>query len=104
MHSLFLRRHWLTAVLMVVLGLAFGIGQPARTAAPSADSPTAAAPGERFIVKLRATAQSAARQAAPGRLGALAVRQGLALQEGRHIVSGMHLMRVAVPAGAQSAA
>jgi serine protease len=100
-----LRARWLTALLVAALVPAqAGTAPPPHmsSAAPAAEP--AAAPAERFIVKLRATADSSAREAAPARIGALAKRNGLALQEARHIVSGIHLMRVTVPAGAQTSA
>ena len=64
----------------------------------AAAAPAAAAPAARFIVRLRATDDNTARGAAPARIGALAARHGLTLQEARHIVSGIHLMRVTLPA------
>ncbi|HEY0768599.1 MAG TPA: S8 family serine peptidase [Steroidobacteraceae bacterium] len=58
----------------------------------------AAAPGaeqaEGFIVKLRSSPLSDAAHAAPERIGALATRTGFALGKSRHIVSGIHLMRM----------
>jgi serine protease len=75
---------------------------PASSAAPvtsgAAPAP-AAASVERFIVRLRAATASAAYEAAPERVAALAARHGLAVAESRHIVSGMHLLRVAPRVG-----
>lgn len=48
----------------------------------------------RFIVKLRATPTSSAHEAAQQEIGALAARHDLEVVEARHIVSGMHLLRV----------
>ena len=62
------------------------------------------APAERFIVKLRATADSSAQQAAPARIGALIERDGLTLMDVRHIVSGMHLVRLQARRGGQTRA
>jgi serine protease len=75
----------------------------APTASPAVAPPAARVP-ERFIVKLRATADSTGLQAAPARIGALAQRNGLTLLEVRHIVSGMHLMRVQPPPGGATVA
>jgi serine protease len=90
------RLHWLGAVLLAVLA------QGHAAAAPSA-APAAASAEQRIIVRLRTTAESAAYQAAPGRVTALAARHGLAVAEARHIVSGIHLLRVSPRAGEGSA-
>jgi serine protease len=80
---------WLVGALLAALALT------ARAVTPDSGPPApAAAPVERYIVKLRATGESAGQQAAPARITALAARHGLTLRESRPIVSGMHLMRV----------
>jgi serine protease len=72
----------------------------AHAATPQSGLPApSAAPAERYIVKLRASGELSGRQAAPARIAALAARNGLRLHESRHIVAGLHLMRVA-PQGA----
>jgi serine protease len=58
---------------------------------------------ERFIVKLRASSGGSGREAAPLEIAALAARNGLAFIEARHIVSGMHLLRVRPPRGTSAA-
>jgi serine protease len=70
--------------------------QPAAAAAPAATV-------ERFIVRLRTTPASAAYQPATESVASLAARHRLVVAEARHIVSGMHLLRVTPPPG-QSAA
>jgi serine protease len=102
MRSSCLRLTWLTAILMAALAQGQALAQPPPTTPPQAP-PSAAAPAERFIVKLRATSVSSGLQAAAAQIGALAARTGLTLIEVRHIVSGMHLVRVQ-PRGAESAA
>jgi serine protease len=47
---------------------------------------------ERFIVKLRSAAAISSAQ--PAELGAIAARAGLQVLEARHIVAGLHLLRV----------
>ena len=47
--------------------------------------------------------ESAAYEAAPARVAALAARHGLAMAEARHIVSGLHLLRVTPRAGESTA-
>ena len=80
----------LGAVLLAAFAAAHALGAspvavPAVTSAPSV---------ERFIVRLRTTPASAAYQPAPERVAALATRHGLAVAEVRHIVSGIHVLRV----------
>ena len=87
---------------MAALAQGQALAQPPPTPPPQAPL-SAAAPAERFIVKLRATSVSSGLQAAPAQIGALAARTGLTLIEVRHIVSGMHVVRVQ-PRGAESAA
>ena len=87
------------AVLLVALGLPAALAAPAP--APPAEPATASA--QRLIVKLRTAPESAAWQGAPGRVASLAARHGLAVAESRHIVSGIHLLRV-TPRPAESAA
>ncbi|MBV8306937.1 MAG: hypothetical protein JO274_05610, partial [Gammaproteobacteria bacterium] len=60
--------------------------------------PDAAGP-ERFIVRLRATAEVPSYEPEPARVAALAARHGLAVAESRHIIYGMHLLRVTPRAG-----
>jgi serine protease len=86
-----LRRWWLGGILLTVMAAAQAQAQT--TAEPAAD---------RFIVKLRATATSSGREAAQQQVGALAIRHGLAVVEARHIVSGMHLLRVRSRPGVSS--
>jgi serine protease len=86
-----LRRWWLGGILLTVMAAAQAQAQT--TAEPAAD---------RFIVKLRATATSSGREAAQQQVGALATRHGLAVVEARHIVSGMHLLRVRTRPGVSS--
>jgi len=81
---------FLGAVLLAALAQVRALATP--PPAPPAAAP--AAPVERFIVRLRTTPASAAYQPAPERVAALATRHGLAVAEARHIVSGMHLLRV----------
>jgi serine protease len=85
MHAVFSRLPWITLVLMAVV-----IHAPA-----AAQEGPRAAPVERFIIKLRAPRQPAAQADMPARFGALAARHDLALQDTRHIVSDLHLMRAA---------
>src|SRR5579863_1331701 len=86
-----LRRWWFGGILLTVMVAAHAQAQA--TAEPAA---------ERFIVKLRATATSSGREAAQQQVGALATRHGLAVVEARHIVSGMHLLRVRSRPGVSS--
>ena len=88
--------------MIAALAQGQALAQPPPTPPPQAP-PSAAAPAERFIVKLRATSVSSGLQAVPAQIGALAARTGLTLIEVRHIVSGMHLMRVQ-PRAAENAA
>jgi serine protease len=90
---------FLGAVLMAALAPALVLAAPPRP--PAAATPAAAV--ERFIVRLRTTPASAAYQPAPGSVASLATRHRLVVAEARHIVSGMHLLRVTPPPG-QSAA
>ena len=101
MRSPCLRLRWLTAVLTAALVQGQALAQP--PSPPPQVPQSAAAPAERFIVKLRATSVSSGLQAAPAQIGALAARTGLALIEVRHIVSGMHLMQVRPRAGESAA-
>src|SRR6516162_3064988 len=87
----------LGAVLLAALAPAHAL------AAPTPPAPAPATAVERFIVRLRTTPASAAYQPAPERVAALATRQGLAVAEARHIVSGIHLLR-ATPRPGESAA
>ena len=86
----------LGAVLLAALAQAHAVAAP--PASPTA-APAAAPSVERFIVRLRASAAESSYEAEPGRVAALATRHGLAVAEARHIVSGMHLLRVAPRAG-----
>jgi serine protease len=88
---------------MAALTPAQALAQTPPPPQPQAPAASATAPAERFIVKLRATPVSSGLQAAPAQIRALAARTGLTLLEVRHIVSGMHLMRVQ-PRGGESAA
>ncbi|MBV8910719.1 MAG: S8 family peptidase [Gammaproteobacteria bacterium] len=99
MRSSCLRRWWLAGVLLAALGGAHG---QARPSVPSSQQAPASA-ADRFIVKLRATAISSGREAAPQEVGALATHHGLDVVEARHIVSGMHLLRVRGRSGASAA-
>ena len=90
-----MRLHWLGVVLMAALAQVPAVAAP--SAAPAAVSV------ERVIVRLRTTAESAAYEPAPGRVMALAARHGLAVAEARHIVSGIHLLRVSPHPGEGSA-
>jgi serine protease len=68
-------------------------------AQPVAADGSAAAPGERFIVKWRT------RAAAPADLSTLATRAGLRVLEARHITAGIHVLRLQSGApGAQTLA
>ena len=94
------RMPWLAGLLIAALAQA-----PVTAQAPNARPDTVpAAPPARFIVKMRSNAASDAAHAAPGRISALASRAGLTLSEARHIVSGIHLMRVQVQPGGEPAA
>ena len=91
-----------------VLGavLLAALAQVQAVAAPPAAQTAALAAGasvERFIVRLRASTEVPGYEAEPGRVAALAKRHGLAVAESRHIVSGMHLLRVAARAGESTA-
>jgi serine protease len=105
-----LRLVWFGGVLLAALAPAHAQPPPSPPAQPPpSQSPSqlqaALEPAaERFIVKLRATSVSSGREAALEEIGALAARHGLALIEARHIVSGMHLMRVQPQRGGESAA
>jgi serine protease len=88
-------RHWLAAVLMAAF-----VQGPLMAQAPAPGSGAAAdTAARRFIVKLRAAPAAAMKADSPARLGALAARNRLAVRETRHIVSGLHLLRVTAPAG-----
>jgi serine protease len=94
--------HWLRtplrlpgAVLLVVLAQAHALAAP-----PTASAATTV---ERFIVRLRTAPESAAYEAAPGRVAAIAARHGLSVAEARHIVSGIHLLRVTSRPGESTA-
>ena len=98
MRSPVVRARWLIGALVAVLALT------ARAVVPDSGPPApSAAPVERYIVKLRASGESAGQQAALTRIGALAARHGLALRGSRHIVSGMHVLHV-VPQGTRQPA
>jgi serine protease len=92
---------WLAGLMIAALAPV-----PATAQAPNArpDTAQAAPPAARFIVKMRSNAAADAVHAAPERISALASRAGLALSEVRHIVSGIHLMRVQAQPGGESAA
>ena len=77
----------LLAVLLAVSGGAQAL------ATPPASSGDATA--ERFIVRLRTLPGAPSYEPAPQRVAALAARHGLGLADARHIVAGMHLLRVA---------
>jgi serine protease len=81
-------------VLLLALGQA-AAAEPSTAAAPSV-APGAAA--QRFLVRLRTVYGTAAYEAAPGRVTALAARHGLAASEARHIAAGLHLLRIAARA------
>jgi serine protease len=81
---------FLGAVLLAALAQAHALAAPP----PPPPAVVPATTVERFIVRLRTTPASAAYQPAPDRVAALAARHGLAVAEARHIVSGMHLLRV----------
>src|SRR5215467_10819024 len=85
-----LRAPCLAGALLMVFASP-GVPAQGRAAAPPAD----AAPG-RFIVKLRAAPPAAE---LPTRMRAVAHRAGATLREARHIVSGMQLLQVQMPAG-----
>jgi serine protease len=81
----------LLRLLLAVLFAAFG-GAHALATPPAASGDATV---ERFIVRLRTLPGSPSYEAAPQRVAALAARHGLALADARHIVAGMHLLRVA---------
>ena len=81
----------LGVVLLAALAQAHAVAAPAAPQTAAAGAATSVA---RFIVRLRTTPASAAYQPAPDRVAALATRHGLAVAEARHIVSGIHLLRV----------
>ncbi|HTL93584.1 MAG TPA: S8 family serine peptidase [Steroidobacteraceae bacterium] len=85
-----IRLRLLLAVLFAVFG---GVQALATPPAASGDATV-----ERFIVRLRTLPGSPSYEAAPQRVAALAARHGLALADARHIVAGMHLLRVAARA------
>ena len=76
---------WLAVALVAVQVVA---------AQPPAAALVTAAPTERLIVKLRGSLEFTAQQAAPARVAALIERNGLIPVEVRHIVAGIHLVRV----------
>jgi serine protease len=90
---------FLGAVLLAALAQAHALAAPPTP--PPAAAPAATV--ERFIVRLRTTPASAAYLPAADRVAALATRHGLAVAEARHIISGIHLLRVTARPG-QSAA
>jgi len=95
------RMPWLAGLMIAALAASHATAQ-----APNArtDTAPAAPPAERFIVKMRSNAVSDAAHAVPERISALASRAGLTLSEVRHIVSGIHLVRVQAPPGGEPAA
>jgi serine protease len=100
-----LRQRWLSAVLVVALvPVQAGVAPPPRVEAVAAAAQPAVTSAARFIVKLRATDDDAARAAAVARIGALAARHGFTLQQARHIVSGIHVMQVSLPADGETGA
>jgi serine protease len=100
-----LRRQWFSTLLLVALVPApAGTASASSTRAAAPAAQPAAAPMQRFIVKLRATEDYTAPEGVTARIGTLAARNGLALQEARYIVSGIHLMRVSPPAGGETLA
>jgi serine protease len=90
-----MRLHWLGVVLLAALAHGHAVAAP--SAAPAASTV------ERILVRLRTTTGSAAYEPAPGRVTELAARHGLAVAEARHIVSGIHLLRISARAGEGSA-
>src|SRR5215470_1912520 len=98
-----LRSHAPVRFLGVVLLAALAPAYALTASPPPAAAAAAAAPVERFIVRLRTTPASAAYQPAPDRVGSLATHHGLVVREARHIVSGIHLLRVTPPAGESAA-
>jgi serine protease len=95
------RLGWFSCALIAALAQAPGLAP----AAPAAQASRAAATlPERFIIKLRTTSASSGQQAEPGRISALAARNGLTPTEVRHIVSGMHLLQVQPPPGGEQPA
>jgi serine protease len=89
---------FLGAVLVAALAQVPALAAPA-PAPPDAPAVTI----QRYIVRLRTVPESAAWQGAPGRVASLAARRGLGVAEARHIVSGMHLLRVTPRPGESSA-
>jgi serine protease len=85
------RLRCLGAVLLAALAQAHAAAAPP---APQPAAAPAATSLERFIVRLRATPEVPSYEAEPGRVAALATRHGLAVAEARHILYGMHLLRV----------
>ena len=105
-------RRWLTGLL--VAGFAgSGAVSPSggAVAAPAEYNPVRQHPiadpdegAQRILVKLRGTAArtaSAASSTAPDAIGALAARSHLSLMSNRHIVSGLHALRVQPQIGGQ---
>jgi serine protease len=90
---------FLGGALLAALAQAHALAAPP----PPVPAVAPAATVERFIVRLRTTPASAAYQPAPDRVAALAARHGLVVAEARHIVSGMHLLRL-TPRPGESAA
>jgi serine protease len=88
----------------LLAGLMIAALAPAHATAQQPNASPAAPPAGRFIVKLRSNAVADAAHAAPERIGALASRAGLTLSEARHIISGIHLMRVQAQPGGEPAA
>jgi len=97
MHGSCAGLRFISALLVALSQLALAAPTPPVPSAPPDVSV------ERFIVRLRTAPASAAYQPAPERVTAIAVRHGLAVAEARHIVSGMHLLRV-TPHAAESTA
>ena len=97
------RSHAPVRFLGVVLLAAFAPAHALAAPTPPLPAAAPAATVARFIVRLRTTPASAAYQPAPDRVAALAAHHGLVVAEARHIVSGMHLLRV-TPRPGESAA
>jgi serine protease len=95
MHSGRVRMPSLVVVLLAVFACA---SLPARSAGAIPAAPASASDG--FLVKLRATAGASGYEPAPGRIAALAARNGLEATQVQHIFSGIHLLRVRAAAGA----
>ena len=94
---------WLSGVVLAAFGAALAQSPAPPHSSPPQSQAAVEPAAERFIVKLRPISGSSTPEAAAPQIAALAARNGLTLVEARHIVSGMHLLRVRPQRGAGAA-